>query len=87
MVLKRVDTQSNLKKWYNTNTKTRENVAETLQSHLSFEEFVRECTDYFIWQVVYRIACHITNIQKVFVFLLPYRTSDCKNDGVEWKWH
>lgn len=39
MVLKQVDTQSNLKKWYNMNTKMNQKLLEIVQSHISFEEF------------------------------------------------
>ena len=39
MVLKRVDTQSNLEKWYNMNTKMEQKLLEIVQSHISFEEF------------------------------------------------
>lgn len=39
MVLNCIDTPNNDKNSYNTNTKTKEKVAEILQSHLSFEEF------------------------------------------------
>lgn len=39
MVLNRIDTPDNHKNSYNMNTKTREKVAEILQSHISFEEF------------------------------------------------
>lgn len=39
MVLNCIDTPNNDKNLYNMNTKTREKVAEILQSHLSFEEF------------------------------------------------
>lgn len=39
MVLKRMDTQHNLENLYNMNTKTKENAAEILRLHISFEEF------------------------------------------------
>ena len=39
MVLNDIDIHNNNKESYNLNTKTRENVPEKLQSHLSFEEF------------------------------------------------
>ncbi len=39
MVLNHIDTTNNDKNSYNINTKTKEKVAETPQSYLSFEEF------------------------------------------------
>lgn len=39
MVLNHIDTSNNNKNSYNMNTKTKEKVAEILQSYISFEEF------------------------------------------------